>query len=91
LATLEHWRVQGVTAHFADMRLDMSGAWGEVAMTAIAAAARMDARRTSERTKAVASYLRSIGRPHGGNLPLDLGTLVIRGMAGLLLLLTSGT
>lgn len=67
--TVDYWQSKGVILHFMDIQVDGSTAAGELMLGMRALMARWDSRIISERTKAVASYLKSRGKPAGGRVP----------------------
>lgn len=63
LLRAQQWRESGVVVHFLDLRVDTSTAMGEAFLTFALMGARLEARKTGERTKAALAVKRSKGLP----------------------------
>jgi DNA invertase Pin-like site-specific DNA recombinase len=70
LTTLKDWKKRGVTPHFADVRIDMNSAMGEMLITILAACARMESAMKSERIKGTFVEMAKEGRKSNGHAPM---------------------
>lgn len=79
LQVYERWRSRGITIHFVDLKIDMDSAAGRFMMTVIAAVAEMEAHRTSERNKEVASRNRERFFPRNQQVPYGFRRVGVKG------------
>ena len=70
LATMRQWKKRGIIAHFANVRIDMDSAMGEMLITILAACAQMESAMKSERIKGVNATLVKEGRKPNGHAPI---------------------
>ncbi len=70
LTTLREFKRRGIIAHFANLRIDMDSAVGEMMITIMAAVAQMESKMKSERIKEVLAGLAVKGRMANGHAPM---------------------
>jgi DNA invertase Pin-like site-specific DNA recombinase len=82
LTTLKDWKKRGVVVHFADIRVDISTAQGEMFITSLASHAQMESGMKSERVKEVFSAFKDQGRKSNGHAPMGFKLVGQRGANG---------
>jgi DNA invertase Pin-like site-specific DNA recombinase len=67
--TLFDWKARGITAHFAEDRIDLSTEYGELILTVLVSFAQMERQLTAARCREARAVLVSQGKFAGGNGP----------------------